>query len=83
MTVRVHDVTANGIGLLTKRRFERGTILYIRILDAGQAIAPLLMGKVAHVKAHEEEGWLVGCVLAGNLRGADVRALADSAAKSS
>jgi len=82
LTVRVHDVTARGIGLLTRRRFERGTMLYIRIQDASQAVYPLLMGKVAHVRTHELGGWLVGCILAGELREAAVRALAERAAES-
>ena len=77
VTVRVRDVSANGIGLLSGRRFERGTILLINVLDESQNLPPQLVGKVVHVTAGARGDWLIGCTLARGLSEEDVRALAE------
>jgi hypothetical protein len=40
LPVRVRDVSANGIGLLSARRFERGTILLLQVQEEGHASLP-------------------------------------------
>src|SRR5262249_59549902 len=67
VTVRVRDVSANGIGLLSGRRFERGTILLINVLDESQNLPPQLVGKVVHVTVGARGDWLIGCTLARGL----------------
>src|SRR5262249_666775 len=47
--VRVRDVSTGGIGLVSSRRFERGTILLLEISGSPEAYLPLLTGRVAHV----------------------------------
>jgi len=79
LPVRVRDVSANGIGLVSRRRFERGTILLLQVKEEGDASSPLLIGKVVHVTAQADGDWLVGCALIRALAQADLRALADEA----
>src|SRR5262249_49129525 len=79
LPVRVRDVSANGIGLVSRRRFERGTILLLQVKEEGDASSPLLVGKVVHVTAQADGDWLVGCALIRALAHADLRALADEA----
>jgi hypothetical protein len=75
LPVRVKDVSANGIGLVSERRFERGTILLLQIRDESQACSPLLVGKVVHVTAQADGHWHIGCALTRALAHADVLAL--------
>jgi len=77
VTVRIRDVSANGIGLLSGRRFERGTVLLIHVLDESQSLPLQLVGKVVHVTAGARGDWLIGCTLARGLSEADIRALAE------
>src|SRR5262245_28271755 len=60
LSVLVRDVSANGIGLVSARRFERGTILLLQIRDESQACSPLLVGKVVHVTAQADGQWHIG-----------------------
>ena len=84
MTVKVRDVSANGIGLLVGRRFERGTVLLIQVLGENPALPPMLVGKVVHVTAQSTGEWLIGCALARGLTQAEVQTVAENetAAKS-
>jgi len=77
LPVRVRDVSANGLGLLSSRRFERGTILLLQIQDDGDSNPPLIIGRVVHVSAQADGTWLVGCALTRAFAQSDVRALAD------
>jgi hypothetical protein len=83
LPVKVRDVSANGIGLLSTRRFERGTILLLQLEEENGSLPPLLIGKVVHVIAQEDGDWLVGCALTRALAQADVRAIADEPAQTS
>ena len=80
-TVRVSNVSANGLGLLSMRRFERGTMLLIQIQQDSQAVAPVVVGKVVHVTAQASGEWLIGCALARDLTNAEVQALAEDGPK--
>jgi hypothetical protein len=75
--VLVRDVSTSGIGIVSSRRFERGTLLLIEIQGSTEEVPPLLVGKVAHVTARSSGDWLVGCELARALTEDEVRALAE------
>jgi hypothetical protein len=75
--VQIRDISATGIGLLSARRYERGTALVIQVQDDGPAMPPMLVAKVVHVTAAEDGGWLVGCELTRSLSDTDVEGLAE------
>jgi len=77
LPVRVRDVSANGIGLLSTRRFERGTMLLLQIEEDGDSLPPLIIGRVMHVSAQADGHWLVGCALTRAFAQSDVRTFAD------
>jgi hypothetical protein len=77
-TVRVRNVSANGVGLLARRRFEEGTILLIQLLGDTLALPPLLVGKVVHVTGQGTGEWLIGCTLARGLTKAEIQALVEN-----
>jgi hypothetical protein len=81
LPVKVRDVSANGIGLLSTRRFERGTILLLQLEEDSDSLPPLLLGKVVHVSAQGDGDWLVGCALTRALAQADVRSMAEETAQ--
>jgi hypothetical protein len=78
ITVRVRDVSLNGIGLLSSRRFERCTLLLIEVQGEGESLPSLLVGRVVHITAQATGDWLIGCELVRGLSEEDVRALAGS-----
>jgi hypothetical protein len=75
--VQIRDISSTGIGLLTPRRYERGTALFIQVQDDGPEMPPMLVAKVMHVTAAEDGGWLVGCELTRSLSATDLEGLAD------
>jgi hypothetical protein len=54
----VRDISADGVGLLLRRRFEAGVLLAVEFSVGREARS--LLARVAHVTAHGK-GWLVGC----------------------
>jgi hypothetical protein len=78
VSMRLRDVSTGGIGLVSPRRFERGTMLFIEILGSQEENLPLLIGRVAHVSAHASGEWIIGCELGRQLTWAEVKAVLDS-----
>jgi len=74
--VRLHNVSVKGIGILSPRRFERGTTLLIQVQDTGQELPPLFVAKVVHVTSHGMGDWLIGCTLARGLAEDEIQWLA-------
>jgi hypothetical protein len=60
LPVRVHDVSANGIGLLSTRRFEPGTMLLLQIEEGGDSLQSLIIGRFMHACVQADGTWLVG-----------------------
>jgi len=56
----VRDVSAGGLKLLLRRRFERGSALLIEIPTAEEGKIKTLAAVVIHV-SHAPEGWVHGC----------------------
>jgi hypothetical protein len=71
----IRDVSAGGIGLLVRRRFEPGTLLAVEPIRPAPEAPTLLLAQVAHATARPEGCWLLGCKLVRGLSQAEVRAL--------
>jgi hypothetical protein len=72
---RVRDVSAVGLGLLVRRRFEPGTVLAVEELDAAGAGPALVLVAVVHATAQRGGVWLLGCKFVKELGAAEIRAL--------
>src|SRR2546422_9995823 len=59
----VRDISVRGIGLLLKRRFERGAILAIEMPATDLESAYTRLAKVVHTTAYGNGKWLLGCSL--------------------
>jgi hypothetical protein len=71
----IRDVSAGGLGLIVRRRFERGTLLAIEPAGPGAEAPALLLAQVVHATSQPHGRWLVGCKLVRELSEAEVRAL--------
>jgi hypothetical protein len=63
----VRDISLTGLGLVLKRRFERGTGLAIEIPAKGDYPGDTLLAKVAHTTALAGGNWLLGCAFVSEL----------------
>src|SRR5262249_15802324 len=75
LIVWVRDLSTHGIGLLSWRRFEKGTVLLLQFLENYSSISPLMAAKVVHVKAQVTGEWLSGCGLVHSQTEAEVQRL--------
>jgi hypothetical protein len=80
-TLRIHNISASGIGLLSGHRFEPGSILLVQVREENPSRSPLLVAKVVHATSQPTGDWLIGCILTRGLSEAEVRALVDNEAK--
>ena len=71
----IRDVSAGGLGLLVRRRFERGTLLAVEPVEPPAEAPTLLLAQVIHATAQPEGRWLLGCKLVRELSQSEVRAL--------
>jgi len=58
-TVRVRDVSMEGVGLLLDRRVEVGSVLVVGLANAGKGFTKTVLVRVAHVTP-ASGGFLVG-----------------------
>ena len=56
----IRDFSADGVGMLSTRRFERGTFLAIQFLNLANADSKTRTAQVTHV-APCHGGWFIGC----------------------
>src|SRR5262249_19838053 len=75
LIVWVRDLSTHGIGLLSWRRFEKGTVLLLQFLENYSPVSPLMAAKVVQMKAQTTGEWLIGCALVRRLTEAEVRRL--------
>ena len=64
---RIADVSAGGVGLLMRHRFERGTELLVEIASRAGAFRRTVRARVVHARmviASGDPRWLVGCSFA-------------------
>jgi hypothetical protein len=60
--VRIKDVSAHGVGLVSERRFEVGTVLVLE-LDRAAPRPLLVFCRVVRVAARGAGSWNIGCLL--------------------
>jgi hypothetical protein len=77
---QVRDLSAGGVALALRRRFEPGTLLAFALRAPDGACAADLLARVVRAAAQPDGGWLLGCAfVGGGLGEEEVRALADPA----
>jgi hypothetical protein len=76
---QVIDISATGVGLLLKRRFEPGTLLSFRLEGPSGTQSFNALARVVHARRQPSGGWLLGCALVGELDAAQLRAFRASA----
>lgn len=72
----VRDISTGGIGLVLRRRFERGTGLVIELPGGDEPTTVLV--RVVHVKAQPGGAWALGCVFVSPLSDEELNALLHS-----
>jgi hypothetical protein len=73
--VKVQNISQRGIGLVSPRRFEQGTLLHMEVQDSDPVLPVLLVGKVMSVTAQPSGDWLLGCQLVRRLSELETRTL--------
>jgi hypothetical protein len=72
------DVSANGLGLAIERRFEKGTLLVVKLQDPTAHSLRLLMARVVRSERQPEGHWVLGCSLSGRLEPGEIRSLIEA-----
>jgi PilZ domain len=71
----LHDLSANGVGLLVERPVTPGMVLVLEVLTWGGAILRLV-ARVAHASPWTADRWLIGCALYRPLAARELESLA-------
>lgn len=71
---QVRDLSASGIGLLVRRRYEPGTLLLIEVTSPDHHLMRSLKARVVHATP-DGNNWLLGCTFINLLDDAAVQAL--------
>jgi hypothetical protein len=58
---RISDISAGGVGLTLRRRFERGSKLTVELPSASRGTSQLRSVFVMRVQAINGKNWLLGC----------------------
>jgi hypothetical protein len=74
-SAEICDVSAAGLGLRVRRRFERGALLAVEPVSPGAEAPTLMLVQVVHATARPGGHWLLGCRLVRELSESEVRAL--------
>ena len=70
-SVQVEELSCQGLKIISRRRFEPGTILRIGLIHEK---AGLLMARAVHVSPTPEGGWAIGCSFPKKLKEEEMRA---------
>ncbi len=70
-SVQIKDLSAQGMKIVTHRRFEPGTILRIGLIHEK---AGILLTRTIHVKPTPEGDWSIGCTFPQKLNEEELRA---------
>jgi hypothetical protein len=72
------NVSAGGLGLAIERRFEKGTLLVVKLPESAEHARPLLLARVVRA-AHQPEGhWVLGCTLSARLSPEEIQNLLEA-----
>jgi hypothetical protein len=72
---RIQDISATGVCLLLRRRFEPGTILTAELHGAGESITKTLLIRVLRVQEQARRRWSIGCAFDRELSDLELKAL--------
>jgi hypothetical protein len=70
-SVKVQEVSPQGLKIISHRRFEPGTVLRIGLI---RDKAGLVMARAVHVSQTPEGDWAIGCTFPKKLEEAELRA---------
>jgi serine/threonine-protein kinase len=73
-SARILNISANGVGLLSPRYFETGTLLTIDLPDSTPERPHVAMVRVVHVSMQSTGEWALGCAFASKLSADELRA---------
>jgi len=66
-TARARDISANGICLVTNRRFHPQTVLVLELTGKEDGQTQFLLARVVRVESQAPRKWLIGCRLLSQL----------------
>ncbi|HXG09930.1 MAG TPA: PilZ domain-containing protein [Gemmataceae bacterium] len=69
------DMSIGGLALITRRRFEPGTILDVQVPNEEGSGERILLARVARVVRQEDATWLIGCEFLRRIDNEDLQAL--------
>ncbi len=72
---RIQDISATGVCLLLRRRFEPGTILTAELQGAAQSITKTMLVRVLRVQEQARRRWSIGCAFDRELSELELKAL--------
>jgi hypothetical protein len=72
-SARAVDISTRGVALILARRFERGTVLSVRLESVDGQTARTLFLRVVHATPQEGGGWRLGCSFANKLGNEELR----------
>jgi hypothetical protein len=64
---QLRDLSVGGMGVVLRRRFERGAGLAVEIPETPTSPATTLLGRVVHTTSLPGGSWLLGCAFVSNL----------------
>jgi hypothetical protein len=71
----VRDLSAGGVGLVLRRRFEVGTALFVHFGSVDPSAVQVLLVKVMHTTCLSDGAWLLGCAFVTELANDELRRL--------
>jgi serine/threonine protein kinase len=74
-TGRIQDISATGVCLLLRRRFEPGTMLTAELQGATESITKTMLVRVLHVQEQARRSWSIGCSFDRELSDMELKAL--------
>jgi serine/threonine protein kinase len=74
-SAKVLDISATGVQLLIRRRFEPGTVLALELRDGKKSARRSVLARVVRVQQQPDRKWALGCVLDYRLSQEDVQVL--------
>jgi hypothetical protein len=75
LALRVHNISATGIALITPQKLRPGTVLVIRLAGSTRPMSRPIVVRVMHASAHGDGGWLTGALFVRRLSPAALQEL--------
>jgi serine/threonine protein kinase len=74
-SARIQDISASGVCLILRRRFEPGTVLTAELQGAGEKTKKIVLVHVRRVQAQSPRKWSIGCTFDRVLEDFELKAL--------